>query len=105
MVNRDEVVIDTTNGLIRNDTVWKDFSRAAIRSTSSTAFFASFKKRFGKTADGKFTGLTSDSDGRINARNTLEEITITKRKGSLELGNTFCCGISTIPARLLRHSK
>ncbi len=87
MVNRDEVVIDTAKGLIRNDTVWKGFfPRSHTLNQLSTAFFASFKKRFGKTADGKFTGLTSDSDGRVNARNTLEEITITKRKGSLEPG-------------------
>ena len=73
LVNRGEVVIDTTNGLIRNDTVWKGFFPSGhTLNQLSTAFFASFKKRFSKTADGKFTGLTSDSDGRIKARNTLE---------------------------------
>ncbi|HMV86017.1 MAG TPA: GMC family oxidoreductase [Blastocatellia bacterium] len=87
MVNSGKVEIDTAHGLIRNDTVWKGFfPRGHVLDGLSTAFFAGFKKRFGKTADGKFTGITSDSDGRINANNKLEEITLTQRTGTLEPG-------------------
>lgn len=87
MINHGQTSFDAEKGLIRNDTVWKGFFPCGhTLNQISTAFFASFKKRFSKTADGKYIGLTSDSDGRINARNTLEEITITKREGSLEPG-------------------
>jgi cholesterol oxidase len=87
MVNSGAVDYDTDHGLIRNDTVWKGvFPRGHALNRLSTAFHASFKKRFTKRADGKFVGVTSDSDGRINANNTLEEITITKRTGSLDPG-------------------
>lgn len=87
MVNHGEVSLNPDQGIIRNDTVWKGFfPRGHVLNQISTPFFASFKKRFSKTADGKYVGLTSDSDGRINARNTLEEITIKKREGSLDPG-------------------
>lgn len=87
MVNQGEVSIDTEKGVIRNDTVWKGFfPRGHILNRLSTAFFASFKKRFTKTEAGKFIGVTSDADGRINANNTLEVITITDREGTLEPG-------------------
>ncbi|HQR32889.1 MAG TPA: GMC family oxidoreductase [Blastocatellia bacterium] len=87
MANSGEVKIDTDNGLIRNDTVWKGvFPKGHVLNAFSTALNASFKKRFTKQADGKFTGVTSDSDGGINALNTLEEITITERTGTLEPG-------------------
>ena len=68
MVNRGEVVIDTDQ---RADPQRHGLERllpARPRAEPlSTAFHASFKKRFSKTADGKFAGVTSDSDGRINA--------------------------------------
>lgn len=87
MTNSGEVKIDTDKGLIRNDTVWKGvFPRGHVLNAFSTALNASFKKRFTKEPDGKFTGLTSDSDGGINALNTLEEINITERTGTLEPG-------------------
>lgn len=86
MVNSGKIEADTAHGLIRNDTVWKGFfPRGHVLNRLSTAFFASFKKRF-SMKDGKLTGVTSDSDGRINANNKLEEITITKRTGTLEPG-------------------
>lgn len=87
MVNGGKVEIDAAHGMIRNDTVWKGFfPRGHVMDRLSTAFFASFRKRFSKTADGKFIGVTSDSDGRINANNKLEEITLTKRTGTLDPG-------------------
>ena len=57
MVNSGEVEIDTDHGLIRNDTVWKGvFPRGHVLNRLSTAFHASFKKRFSKSADGKLRG-------------------------------------------------
>ena len=87
MINTGRLDYDTDHGVIVNDTVWKGFfPRGHILNRISSAFFASFKKRFTKTPDGKYLGVTSDSDERINANNTLEEITITKREGTLEPG-------------------
>ncbi len=86
IVNGGEVGIDGDRGIIRNDTCWKGFfPRRHILNQFSTAFFAGFKKRFTRTAGG-ITGETSDSDGRIRARNTLEEIHITTRTATLEPG-------------------
>jgi hypothetical protein len=87
MINSGEIEIDADRGLIRNDTVWKGvFPRGHVMNRLSTAFHASFKKSFSKGPDGKIVGVTSDSDGLINANNKLEEITITKRTGSLDPG-------------------
>src|SRR5262249_10061261 len=87
MVNSGAVDWDPDHGLTRKDGAWKGVSpRGHALNRLSTAFHASFKKRFGKSADGKFVGVTSDSDGRINANNTIEEITIDKRTGSLDPG-------------------
>jgi hypothetical protein len=86
LVNGGTVTLDPERGIIRNDTAWKGFfPRRHILNRISTAFFAGFKKRFSRTQAG-YVGITSDSDGRINARNTLEEIEITTRTGSLEPG-------------------
>ncbi len=87
MVNSGKIVADTDQGLIRNDIAWKGvFPRGHVLNHLSTAFHASFKKRFTKREDGKFVGVTSDSDERINANNTLEEINITTRTGTLDPG-------------------
>lgn len=87
MANSGKVEIDTDNGLIRNDTVWKGvFPQGHVLNAFSMALNASFKKKFTKQPDGSFTGVTSDSDGGINALNTLEEITVTERTGTLEPG-------------------
>ncbi|MCI0486555.1 MAG: GMC family oxidoreductase, partial [Blastocatellia bacterium] len=86
MINTGKVKIDADKGTIQNDTVWKGFfPRGHILNQLSTAFFASFKKRFFPGLEG-IEGVTSDSDGRINAKNTLEEITIDKKTGTLEPG-------------------
>ena len=87
MANNGEVKIDTDKGLIRNDTVWKGvFPKGHVLNRFSTALHTSFKKQFTKQPDGKLTGVTSDADGVIDALNTLEEINITKRTGTLEPG-------------------
>lgn len=87
MVNSGATSYDTANGVIHNDELWKGFfPRGHLLNQISTPFFASFRKKFSKQPNGKLTGVTSDSDGRINARNTLEEITLKEPKGTLEAG-------------------
>ena len=55
----------------------------------SSAIFTGFKKEFHKQPNGQYTGVTSDTDGRIQARNSLEEVAIEvgKADGTLEPGN------------------
>lgn len=79
-------VIDVANRSIRNDQYWKGyFPRGHILNAMSSAIFTGFKKQFNKEGK-KFTGITSDTDGRIRARNSLEEITLPKAEGTLEEG-------------------
>jgi cholesterol oxidase len=86
MVNTGKRSIDLGQGLIRNDTVWKGFfPRGHILNQISTAFYTGFKKKFTRTAGG-FIGVTSDADERINVRNTLEEVTVKERTGTLDPG-------------------
>ncbi|MSV29261.1 MAG: GMC family oxidoreductase [Bryobacterales bacterium] len=78
--------IDIASRTIRNDVYWKGFfPKGNFLETMSSAIFTGFKKAFSKEG-AKYTGVTSDTDGRIRARNSLEEVTITKQKGSLEPG-------------------
>ena len=52
----------------------------------SSAIFTGFRKQFQK--QGKtYTGVTSDTDGRIHARNSLEAVTAGHDAGTLEPGN------------------
>jgi hypothetical protein len=52
----------------------------------SSAIFTGFKKRF-QLQNGKYTGVTSDTDDRIQARNSLEVINVAHNsKGTLEAG-------------------
>lgn len=86
IVNTGQRDVDVSKGIIRNDTVWKGFfPRRHVLNQISTAFSTGFKKRFWRTPDG-ILGITSDADGRINAKNTLEEVTISKRIGNLDPG-------------------
>lgn len=86
MVNTGEWSIDVSKGIIHNDTAWKGFfPRGHVLNKLSTAFFEGFKKKFTRTASG-ITGITSDSDGKLNVPNTLEEITLEKPQGTLEEG-------------------
>lgn len=78
--------IDISTQTIRNDTFWKGFfPKRSILNAMSSAIFTGFRKRFFQQ-DGKVAGITSDTDGRINARNSLEEITIGHDTGTLEAG-------------------
>jgi len=78
--------IDVTTRTIRNDQYWKGFfPHDNVLNSMSSALFTGFKKEFQKQ-DGHYTGITSDTDDRIHARNSLEEINLDKPKGTLEAG-------------------
>jgi cholesterol oxidase len=86
LVNHGGHSIDRGAGLIRSDRNWKGFfPKGHVLNALSAAFFTGFRKRFFEE-DGRIVGITSDTDGRITARNTLEEITIERRTGDLEAG-------------------
>jgi len=79
-------LIDIATRTIRNDVYWKGFfPNGSILNAMSSAIFTGFKKRFFKQ-DGRYLGVTSDTDGHINARNSLEEVTIDRQNGTLEPG-------------------
>jgi len=78
--------IDVSTRTIRNDQYWKGFfPHDHILNTMSSALFTGFKKQFQKQS-GQYTGITSDTDDHIHARNSLEEINLSKPKGTLEAG-------------------
>lgn len=78
--------IDAAKREIFNDAYWKGFFPAGhILNTMSAAIFTGFQKRFFKESN-NYRGMTSDTDGRINARNTLEELNLTERTGDLDPG-------------------
>src|SRR5579863_4796057 len=86
MVNTGAWSVDVKQRIISNDADWKGFfPKGHILNQLSTALFAGFKKKFTRTATG-VTGVTSDSDGIINANNTLEEVTLAKPAGTLDAG-------------------
>jgi cholesterol oxidase len=87
MVNTGQWSVDLNQRLVRNDADWKGFfPKGHILNTLSTALFAGFKKKFTRTATG-MTGVTSDSDGRINVNNTLEAVSLAKANGTLDSGS------------------
>jgi cholesterol oxidase len=68
--------IDVASETIRNDRYWKGFfPRGHVLNAMSSAIFTGFKKEF-SLQDGKYIGVTSDTDGRIQARNSLEAIEV-----------------------------
>jgi cholesterol oxidase len=86
LVNTGQHSCDVEKGIIRNDTTWKGFfPRGHLLNQVSTTFYAGFKKTFSKAAS-DYAGITSDSDNRIQVRNTLEEIQLTERTGTLDPG-------------------
>ena len=68
--------IDIAKQTIRNDRYWKGFfPHGHILNAMSSAIFTGFKKEFHR--DGvKYTGITSDTDGHITARNSLEVVDV-----------------------------
>jgi cholesterol oxidase len=85
-VNKGISKLDIGVRTIQNDAYWKGFfPQRHILNTLSSAIFTGFKKTFSKQGD-KYTGITNDTDGRITAHNTLEEVNITRQSGTLEPG-------------------
>ena len=80
-------VIDTGQQTIHNDRYWKGFfPKGHVLNAMSAAIFTGFEKRF-FLQDGKYAGMTSDTDGRINARNSLKTIEVGHGSdGTLEAG-------------------
>ena len=86
MRNSGERSVDTDHRLIRNDKYWKGFfPKGSVLNAMSAAIFTGFEKRFFDDG-GQLAGVTSDTDGRIRARNSLEEITLSERQGDLDPG-------------------
>ncbi|MEO8596035.1 MAG: GMC family oxidoreductase [Candidatus Solibacter sp.] len=80
--------IDPASQTIRNDALWKGFfPQGHVLNAMSSAIFTGFRKQFSAAPGGKFTGITSDTDDRIHARNSLEVVEIKHgSKGTLEPG-------------------
>jgi len=87
LVNRGGApVIDTASQTIRNDQYWKGFfPQGHVLNAMSSALFTGFRKEF-HVQNGKYTGITSDTDGRIQARNSLQEVEAGHNTGTLEPG-------------------
>ncbi len=97
MVNTGQWSVDLSQRIVHNDTAWKGFfPRGHILNKLSTTFFAGFKKKFTRTASG-ITGVTSDSDGRINVANTVEQIDLKERKSTLDPGKYILLRYTTPP--------
>ena len=81
-----EPEFDKASEVIRNDKFWKGFfPKGHVLNALSSAIFTGFQKEFKKEGD-RYVGITSDTDGRIHARNSLEEIELTHSEGTLEAG-------------------
>jgi hypothetical protein len=79
-------VIDTAAQTIRNDDHWKGFfPQGHVLNAMSSAIFTGFVKQFSKQ-NGNYVGITSDTDGRIHARNSLQEVEADHSSGTLEAG-------------------
>ena len=81
-----EPQVDAVTQRISDDTYWKGFfPKGHVLNTMSAALYTGFKKEFKKKGS-KFEGITSDTDGAIRARNSLEEVTIKEQTGDLKPG-------------------
>jgi cholesterol oxidase len=80
-------VIDIPGRQIRNDRYWKGFfPQGSVLNAMSSAIFTGFKKEFHHDGN-RYTGITSDTDDRIHARNSLQEIVVKHDdSGTLEAG-------------------
>lgn len=89
LVNRGGApIIGVASETIHNDRYWKGFfPHGHVLNIMSSAIFTGFKKEF-QASNGHITGITSDTDGRICARNSLEEIQVNYNSGgTLEPGH------------------
>jgi cholesterol oxidase len=80
-------VIDSGKQEIRDDRYWKGFfPQGNVLNALSSALFTGFTKEFHKQGN-QYIGITSDTDGRIHARNGLKEIEVKHDDaGTLEAG-------------------
>jgi hypothetical protein len=86
IVNSGQREIDMNAGVIRNDTCWKGFfPKGHVLNAMSAALFTGFRKEF-RREDGAYRGVTSDTDGRLRVRNSVEEVTVGRDQGDLEPG-------------------
>jgi len=86
MINNGGRQIDLANRTVVNDDYWKgSFPKGHMLNLMSAALFTGFKKRFFKKG-GKVAGITSDTDGVINAENALEEFETKSQQGDLPPG-------------------
>ncbi len=86
LLNQGGRKVEVAKREIVNDDYWKGFfPKGHILNDMSAAIFTGFKKRFFKDGN-QYKGVTSDTDARINARNTLEELNLTERTGDLDPG-------------------
>lgn len=86
IVNTGRRSIDVAAGIIQNDTFWRGFfAKDHVLNAMSAALFTGFRKQF-SMEDGHYTGVTSDTDGRIRARNSVEEVEVGRTGGDLEPG-------------------
>ncbi|MBI4874861.1 MAG: GMC family oxidoreductase [Acidobacteria bacterium] len=86
IVNSGRRKIDLNAGVIENDTCWKGFfPKDHVLNAMSAALFTGFRKEF-RVEDGRYLGITSDSDGRIRARNSIEEVTVGRGDEGLDPG-------------------
>lgn len=86
IINTGRRSFDLDRGVIENDTCWRGFfPRGHVLNAMSALLFTGFRKEF-RMEQGRCLGVTSDSDGRIRARNTVEEVLITKGQDRLAPG-------------------
>jgi hypothetical protein len=77
---------DVPNRVIFNDTAWKGyFPVGSVLNEIARRVHSSFRKRFFRQGD-QVRGITTDSDFFIEAHNTVEEVTLSQAKGSLQAG-------------------
>jgi len=90
MENKGGRQVDLATRTVHNDEYWKGFfPKGHVLNAMSAALFTCFRKEFFPGAGGKgMEGITSDTDGFIRAKNTLEFIDTEKLKdrGNLKPG-------------------
>jgi cholesterol oxidase len=97
MVNDGTRKIDTASRTIFNDTAWKGFfPKGHILNQLSAFVYAGFQKRFSRKGR-NIAGVTSNSDGTINARNTIELVEIKQTTGDLKPGKYILLRYSDPP--------
>lgn len=86
MINSGKRSVDPETRLIFNDEYWKGFfPKGHVLNAMSSALFTGFRKQFFAAGD-QIGGVTSDTDNHIVARNSLEELNLTERRGDLAPG-------------------